>query len=375
VAPLELAAFLRTTLPLDLGRLPDLDGGRYSSVWLPDHLVSFWPDAIWTPEFTDLAEVSHSPHRYVDALTLAGAVAVSTSRVGIATSVIDTVRRHPVMVAQTAITLDHLSGGRFTLGLGSGEHTNLQPYGFDGSRAVARFEEAIRVIRLLWAADGPVDFHGDFFDLERARLDAELVDGRPPPIWIGATGPRMLALTGAHADGWWPTGSDGPEEYAAKLAVIHEAAERAGRDPAAITPAKMVVCLLGEPEELREVLRRPMVKSLALQLSAEAYRRRGYRHPMGERWRGIQDVHPDHPSRERLVQLFDEVDVAAILASVPHGSPEDVAREVAALHEAGARVVSILDYSGMAGQSHAARSAAKVRATEDAILAKLGGGS
>lgn len=373
VPPLELAAFLRTTLPLDLGRLPDHDGGRYASVWLPDHLVSFWPDAIWTPEFTDLAEVSHSPHRYVDALTLAGAVAVSTSQVGIATSVVDTVRRHPVMIAQTAVTLDQLSGGRFTLGLGSGEHANLQPYGFDGARTVARFEEAIRVIRLLWAADGPVDFDGDFFHLERARLDAELVDGTPPPIWIGATGPKMLALTGTHADGWWPTGSDGPEEYAAKLAVIHEAAERAGRDPAAITPAKMVVCLLGEPDELREILARPMVRSLALQISAEAYRQRGYRHPMGEAWRGIQDVHPDDPSRERLLQLFDEVDTDAILAAVPHGSPADVADEVVALHEAGARVVSILDYSGMAGQDFAARSAAKVRATEDAILARVGG--
>ena len=373
-APIELAGFLRTTLPLDLGRLSDLDSGRYAAVWMPDHLVSFWPDAIWTPEFTDLAEVSHSPHRYVDALTLAGAVAASTERVQIATSVVDTVRRHPVMIAQSAVTLSHLSGGRFTLGLGSGEQANIEPYGFDFSRAVSRFEESLRVIRLLWAADGPVDFAGEFFRLDGARLDAELFDGTPPPIWIGASGPRMLALTGTHADGWWPTGSDGPEEYAAKLAVIHRAAEAGGRDPAAITPGKMVMCLLGEPDELREVLQRPMIKSLALQLSAESYRRRGFTHPMGEGWRGIQDVHPDHPSRERLVQLFDEVEVEAILASVPHGTPDEVAREVADLHQAGARVVSILDYSGMAGRELAARSAEKVRATEDAVLRLVGAG-
>lgn len=117
---IELAGFLRTTLPLDLSVAPDLDSGRYACVWMPDHLMSFWPDAIWDPEFTDLAETSRSPHRYVDALTLAGALAVSTERVGIATSVIDTVRRHPVMIAQAALTLSHLSGGRFILGLGSG---------------------------------------------------------------------------------------------------------------------------------------------------------------------------------------------------------------------------------------------------------------
>ena len=370
---IELAGFLRTTLPLDLSRLTDFDSGRYGSVWLPDHLVSFWPDAIWTPEFTDLAEVSHSPHRYMDALTLAGAVAATTERVRIATSVIDTVRRHPVMIAQAAVTLSHLSKGRFILGLGSGERANIAPYGFDFSRAVARFEEALQVIRALWDTDGPLEFDGRFFHLERARLDAELFDGQAPPIWIGASGPRMLALTGRYADGWWPTGSDGPEEYAAKLDVIKRSAEDAGRDPSSIVPAKMVMCLLGEPDELREMLQRPMVKSLGLQLTADSYRRRGYVHPMGDQWRGIQDLEPESPSRERLIQFFDEVDVDAILAGVPHGTPKDVAQDIAALHDAGARVVSILDYSGMAGQNFAARSAQKVRETEDEVLRLMGG--
>ncbi|STZ42598.1 luciferase family protein [Mycolicibacterium gilvum] len=97
--PLELASFFRTTLPLDLKGLEAADDGRYHSLWMPDHLVSFWPDSIWTPEFTDLAEVSPSPHRYLDTLALAGAVAVRTTRTRLATSVLDTVRRHPVMLA------------------------------------------------------------------------------------------------------------------------------------------------------------------------------------------------------------------------------------------------------------------------------------
>src|SRR4030081_3378796 len=105
------AAFLRTTLPLDLSRLDDLDSGRYHSIWLPDHMVSFWPDSIWTPEFTDLATVSPSPHRHLDGMAVAGAAAELTQRTPIATTVIDTVRRHPAMLAQSALTLDHLSKG------------------------------------------------------------------------------------------------------------------------------------------------------------------------------------------------------------------------------------------------------------------------
>ncbi|HEX9175148.1 MAG TPA: LLM class flavin-dependent oxidoreductase, partial [Mycobacterium sp.] len=148
------AAFFRTTLPLDLSQLARLDAGRYHSIWLPDHMVSFWPDSIWTPEFTDLATVSPSPHRNLDGMAVAAAAAVLTRNVPIATSVVDTVRRHPSLLAQSALTIDHLAKGRFILGLGSGETENTVPYGFDFNKPVARFEEALKVIRLLWDSDG-----------------------------------------------------------------------------------------------------------------------------------------------------------------------------------------------------------------------------
>src|ERR1700734_1355457 len=96
------AAFLRTTLPLDWSRLDELDSDRYHSIWLPDHMVSFWPDSIWTPEFTDLATTSPSPHRHLDGLSVAAAAAVLTERVPLVRAVVDTVRRHPCILAQTA---------------------------------------------------------------------------------------------------------------------------------------------------------------------------------------------------------------------------------------------------------------------------------
>lgn len=366
------AAFLRTTLPLDFSQLEFYDSGRYHSVWLPDHMVSFWPDSIWSPEFTDLATVSPSPHRHVDGLAVASAAAVLTKHVTLATSVVDTVRRHPSLLAQTALTIDHLSGGRFVLGLGSGETENTVPYGFDFSRPVSRFEESLKVIRLLWESEGPVDFDGQFYQLEHARLDTEPYQGRFPRIWIGASGPRMLNITGRYADGWWPAGAWSPEEYAQKLGVIRDSAEQAGRDPMAIVPAFIMTCLIGDDSELADILQAPLVKAWILQISAAALRDFGFDHPMGDNWGGYQDINPVVLTRERILAMLDKVDPESILAVIPHGSPKQVARQIKGFVDAGLRVPKILDYGGMAGLRYAASSAAKVRETEDELMKLCG---
>jgi len=367
------AAFLRTTLPLDLSKLDVLDSGRYHSIWLPDHMVSFWPDSIWTPEFTDLATTSASPHRHLDALAVAAAAAVLTKNVPIATSVVDTVRRHPSLLAQSALTIQHLSRGRFILGVGSGETENTVPYGFDFSKPVARCEEALQVIRLLWESKGPVDFSGQFFKLRHARLDTEPYEGRLPPIWAGGAGPRMLGIVGRYCDGWWPTGAYSPEDYAAKLKMVRDSAERAGRDPLAITPAFIWTCLIADDDaELARILEAALIKAYVLQIPAAIMRQYGFEHPLGSEWRGYQDINPETLPRERIVAMLKKVDVEAILAIVPHGSPKQIARILKGFVEAGLRVPKILDYGGMAGLNFAARSAQKVQDAEDELMRLVG---
>jgi len=368
----QLGAFLRTTLPLNLSVLEGLDNDRYHSVWLPDHMVSFWPDSIWTPEFTDLAVASPSPHRHLDAMAVAGAAAVLTRHVPIATKVVDTVRRHPSLLAQTALTLDHLSQGRFILGLGSGELENTVPYGFDFAKPVSRFEESLKVIRLLWESDGPVNFEGQYYRLHHARLDTEPFNGRFPKIYIGSLGPRMLDLTGRYADGWFPAGVHSPEEYAEKLKVIRDVAERCGRDPEAIVPTFSAPSLIGDDDEVTEMLQAPLVKAYVLQLPARQLRLHGFQHPMGEDWRGIHDINPGLLTRDVILDLLKRVDVEALRKVVPNGSPAKVARHYKAFVDAGARVPKILDYGSMAGAKFAASSPGKVREAEDELLRLAG---
>jgi len=370
--PVQPAAFLRTTLPLGIDKVSEYDSGRYHSIWLPDHMVSFWPDSIWTPEFTDLAKASPSPHRHLDGMAVSAAAAVLTHNTPLATTVIDTVRRHPSLLAQSALTISHLSKGRFILGLGSGELENTVPYGFDFKKPVSRFEESIKVIKLLWHSDGPIDFEGEFYKLEHARLDTELYEGKAPEIWTGAAGPRMLGITGREADGWWPAGSYTPEDYAAKLKAILDAGEAAGRDMSHFTPALTQICLIGEEDEVAEMLAQPMVKSIIAMLTAKDVEQFGYKHPMGPEWRGIMDFDPHILTRERMIQFCEDLDTRMIREIFPVGTPREVAAKIKGFADAGMRVYKLMEYGAMGGIRFSANSAAKVRETEDEIQKLVG---
>jgi phthiodiolone/phenolphthiodiolone dimycocerosates ketoreductase len=357
---------------MDLSGVAEMDSGRYHSLWVPDHMVSFWPDSIWTPEFTDLASVNPSPHRQLDAIPVAGLLAGLTRTVPIATSVVDTVRRHPTLLAQSALTLSHLSRGRFILGVGSGETENIVPYGFDFSKSVSRFEEALQVIRLLWERQGPVDFEGRFHRLRHARLDTEPFDGRCPAIWIGAGGPRMLDITGRFGDGWWPLSIYSPEEYAQKLKVVRDAAERAGRDPMAITTGFFWQCLMGDEAELEEIFAAPLIKAyFLLQTTGASMRSHGFEHPLGDGWRGYQDNDPAVLTRDVILDMLARVHPDAVRALTPHGSPAEIARDLKPYIDAGVRVYRIHDMSGLAGLKFAARTAGNIRAAEDELARLL----
>jgi G6PDH family F420-dependent oxidoreductase len=147
-----------------------------------------------------LEEQGHSPYAW----SVLGAAAAVTERIGLMTYVTcPTVRYHPAIVAQKAATVGILSGGRFRLGLGAGENLNEHVVG-EGWPAVGSrhtmLSEAIDVIDALFdAPDGEaISFHGDYFDLETARLwdrPAERV-----PIGVAVSGPASCRLAGRKAD-------------------------------------------------------------------------------------------------------------------------------------------------------------------------------
>ncbi len=131
-----------------------------------------------------------------------GSVAARTSRVEMATSVTCPLfHYHPALIAQAAATVDRLSGGRFILGVGTGENINGGPMGFafpGYQERIARMEEALQIIHRLFDGE-KVDFAGEYYTADKARLYSPPVS--EIPVWMAAGGPKSATFAGTHAGG------------------------------------------------------------------------------------------------------------------------------------------------------------------------------
>jgi len=215
---------------LDQGIVAEENG--FDSIWVADH-------------FTDLPP---SNDKY-DPWPVLATIGMKTEKILLGTLATDCSRRHPALIAHAAATLDNLTHGRAILGIGAGEAMNIVPYGLPWGEAktrVARLEETVKVIRLLWnsASSSPVNFDGQFYRLREARLDLHPYNDRNLPIYIAALGSkRSLQAVGKVADGWLPWFNT-PETFLERCKVIDEMALRTGRSARDVEKAAVVYLAL-----------------------------------------------------------------------------------------------------------------------------------
>ncbi len=205
--------------------------------------------------------VSEHFHPWVDdtsasgfAFSTIGAIASVTERLGIATGVTTPLFRfHPAVVAQAAATIDRLSGGRFDLGVGTGENINEGPLGYDFPKyaeRAARMTEALEIMRRL--LDGEkLTYAGEYYRTDRAKLYSPPV-GRVP-IWLAAGGPKSAALAAQKAEGIITSVKVPADTFEKVIAPAREAAAAAGRDAPRILATRWSI-LAGDEDEAWEAL-------------------------------------------------------------------------------------------------------------------------
>lgn len=177
--------------------------------------------------------LTEGPVGYWEGMAMAGAVAATTRTIGIAHSTINAPFRPPAVIARTAQTLDEISGGRYTLGVGAGNTPDdYENFGIDADHRYSRFAESLTVIEALLRR-GSVGFDGDY---QSAHADRFVPTGPRPggiPINVAAGGPKMLALTVRLADewNWWGGAIDTRSHVMPLLDTLERECDAQDRDP------------------------------------------------------------------------------------------------------------------------------------------------
>lgn len=194
----------------------------FDSVWVSEHIfnVSYVYDRI-------------GGKPYYEPLTILSYVAAMTKRVALGTSVLVLPYHNPIRLAKVAATLDVISGGRLTLGVGVGViQQELQTMGSPFAERGAITDEAIAVMKTLWTQDDP-QFEGRYHRFSGMKFSPKPLQQPHIPLSIGGVSRAAIRRAARVGNGWHPNGLE-PKELAQKMGELHRQAEAAGRDASEI---------------------------------------------------------------------------------------------------------------------------------------------
>jgi probable F420-dependent oxidoreductase len=209
----------------------------FESVWIPEHLV--FPTRITSryPYSADGIPPVRVDAPLLDPLVLLTHVAAATRTIRLGTNVYLLGLRHPLVAARLATSVDVLSGGRLTLGVGIGWlEEEFQAVGVDFRTRAARTRECVRALRTLWTEPEP-EFHGRFFSFGPVRFEPKPVQQPHPPLVFGGESEAALRRAAALGDGWYGVGHS-PASAAAQVGRLRALLAAAGRGDA---PFEMTV--------------------------------------------------------------------------------------------------------------------------------------
>ena len=204
----------------------------YDSVWVQEQILGDAP--------------------MLEPITLLAFAAALTSKVRLGTAVILPITRHPIHLAKALASLDQLSNGRLTLGVGlGGPHVPEPPFGIPKENRSRRFVEVLRVMKALWT-EPRASFAGEFWKFENLAMEPKPRQKPHPPIWFGARDEIALKRAVRHGDGWMGAGSSSTADFIKQSAMLRRLLEEAKRDPAQFPISKRVYLAIDDNRERAE---------------------------------------------------------------------------------------------------------------------------
>jgi len=191
-------------------------------------------DSLW------VQEQIISDSAILEPVTLLTYVSALTSKLRLGSSVLLTVIRNPVQLAKSLATLDQLSNGRLTVGVGiGGAHVPESVFGISGERRVRRFIEGIQVMKALWTQPR-ASFKGEFWKFEDVAMEPKPLQKAHPPVWFGARDAIGLRRAARHGQGWMGAGSSSSSDFVQQIEMLHRFLDEEKRNHAQFAISKRV---------------------------------------------------------------------------------------------------------------------------------------
>ncbi|OBH12889.1 LLM class F420-dependent oxidoreductase [Mycobacterium sp. E3247] len=208
------------------------DDCGFATLWAGEHVVMADRPASRYPYSEDGVIAVPAQADWLDPMIALSFAAAASSRIGLATGVLLLPEHHPVVVAKQAASLDRLSGGRLTLGVGVGwSREEFAALSVPFARRGARTAEYAAAMRTVWR-DDVASFDGDFVKFESIRVNPKPVRDRRIPIVLGGNSDSALRRAAKWGDGWYGFNIDGLEAARDRVAELQRLCTDSGRDPA-----------------------------------------------------------------------------------------------------------------------------------------------
>ena len=223
--------------PMSLARAVEDRG--FDSLWFPDH--THVPVDRRTP-WPGGGPLPREYYRLYDPIVALAMAAAVTSRIRLATGVLLVAQRDPIVTAKELATLDRLSNGRLTVGIGTGwSHEEMHNHGTTPQDRFAIADERLAAMKAIWTEDA-ASFHGRHVDFDPIHSWPKPVQQPHPPIAIGGNSEGALRRVVALGDEWVPASGLGIAELAAQVIRLDQLLAEAGRD-------RLPISLYGAPQE------------------------------------------------------------------------------------------------------------------------------
>jgi phthiodiolone/phenolphthiodiolone dimycocerosates ketoreductase len=314
-----------------------------------DQVTGWLPRTLWRPEHVPAAGLLPDGDSVFDVFALTAHLLARNEDAGACLST-DSIRRGPVELSQTLLSLGAMTSGKLMIQIGAGEVRQTAPGGWKRSQGLSRLEDQLSSWRALWDAHEPISREGNHWNLN----DVYLGTARPPRrpiVWTVGGGPRLIDLTTSYADGVnvaIPAVQAYPESHGEWIRGVKQGLAEKDRDPEDFGFGGWAVMLCHEDEDVIDrALDNPIVRWEAAiwgRFNNADWAREGIESAFPEDWHYSKKFKPMEVSAAEAEQVIGRTSREMAEKCMLHGTPKQIAEQLRPFVEQGVNWLSLTDF-------------------------------